>query len=114
MDTASAFVSTATVLASIPAAAAGVRAYRTFGGLREVSCPETHEDVLVRIHVARAIASRMRGRNELCLKSCSRWPERRGCNQACLSQVTASPNGCRVGAWPTTSRLPRLGSVKAA
>jgi hypothetical protein len=113
MDAVSAFVSTATVLASIPAAAAGVRAYRAFGGLREVLCPETQEDVLVRIHVARAIASRMRGGNELCLKSCSRWPGRQGCNQACLSQVTASPNGCRVGAGPKTSRLLALPGVAA-
>jgi len=113
MDTVSAFVSTATVLASIPAGVAGVRAYRAFGGLRQVSCPETQEDVLVRIHVARAIASRMRGGNELCLRSCSRWPGRQGCNQACLSQVTASPNGCRVGTWPTSSRLLALPGVGA-
>ena len=25
---------------------------------------------------------------------CSRWPERAGCDQGCLSQIAASPNGC--------------------
>jgi hypothetical protein len=58
MDPASAIVTTATFLVSAPAAAAGVSAYRAFGGLREVSCPETMEAALVRIHVTRAIASR--------------------------------------------------------
>jgi len=108
MDSVSAFVSTASVLASIPAAVAGVRAYRTVGGLREVSCPETAEAVFVRIDVRRAIASRLVGGNELCLRSCSRWPEKRGCDQACLSQIVASPNGCRASALPGRTRLPRL------
>src|ERR1019366_3780031 len=61
---------TATFLVSIPAASAGVRAYRAFGGLREISCPETMDAALVRINVTRAIASRLSGGNELRLKSC--------------------------------------------
>lgn len=104
MDPASTIVTTATFLVSVPAAAAGVRAYRAFGGLREISCPETMEAALVKIHVAHAIASRLSGGNELRLKSCSRWPDRLGCDQACLSQIAASPDGCRVRALPT--RLP--------
>ena len=104
MDPASTIVTTATFLFSVPAAAAGVRAYRAFGGLREVSCPETEEAVLVRIHVTHAIVSRLSGGNELTLRSCSRWPGRQGCGQACLSQIAATPGGCRVRALPT--RLP--------
>ena len=96
MDAVSTLVSTAVVCASIPPALAGVRAYRTLGELREVSCPETMKEAIVRIQVARAIASRLSGGNELRLKSCSRWPEKRGCDQACLAQIEASPNGCRV------------------
>ena len=101
MDAASTIAMTASFLVSVPAAAAGVRAYRVFGGLREVSCPETAEAVLVRIHLTHAIASRLSGGNELCLRSCSRWPGRQGCDQACLSQIAASPGGCRVRALPT-------------
>jgi hypothetical protein len=95
MDPASTIATTATFLISVPAAAAGVRAYRAFGGLREISCPETMEAALVRIHVTRAIASRVSGGNELRLKACSRWPGRQGCDQACVSQLAASPAGCR-------------------
>jgi hypothetical protein len=104
MDPASTIVTTATFLVSIPAASVGVRAYRAFGGLREISCPETMEAALVKIHVAHAITSRLSGGNELRLKSCTRWPGRQGCDQACLSQIAASPGGCRVRALPT--RLP--------
>jgi hypothetical protein len=96
MDPASTIATTATFLFSVPAAAAGVRAYRAFGGLREVTCPETEESVQVRIQVANAIASRITGGNELRLKSCSRWPAKQGCDQACVSQIAASPGGCRA------------------
>jgi hypothetical protein len=101
MDPTSTIAATASFLVSVPAAAAGVRAYRLFGGLSEISCPETAEAALVRIHVARAIASRLSGGNELRLRSCSRWPGRQGCDQACLSQIAATPGGCRVRAVPT-------------
>lgn len=87
MDPASTIVTAASFLVSVPAAAAGVRAYRVFGGLHEVSCPETAEAVLVRIQVAHAIASRISGGNELRLSSCSRWPGRQGCDEACRSQL---------------------------
>lgn len=103
MDPASTIVTTATLLISAPAAAAGVRAYRAFGGLREISCPETMEAALVRIHVTRAIASRVVGGNDLRLKSCSLWPGKQGCDQACLSQVTASPTRCRTRSIPHQS-----------
>jgi hypothetical protein len=106
MDAASAISATATFLVSAPAAAAGVRAYRAFGGLREISCPETTEAALVRIHVTHAIASRMRGGNDLRLKSCSRWPGKKGCDQACLSQISASPGGCRARALPARPTRP--------
>jgi hypothetical protein len=72
MDAATTIVSTATFLASVPAAAAGVRAYRAFGGLREISVPETMEAALVKTRVAHAIASRVSGGNDLRLRSCSR------------------------------------------
>ena len=100
MDAASTIAATASLMVSVPAAAAGVRAYRIFGGLREVSCPETAESVLVRIDVARAIASRLSGGNELRLRSCSRWPGREGCDQACLRQIAAPSGGLR----PCTAR----------
>lgn len=107
MDAATVITTTATILISAPAAAAGVRAYRVFEGVREISCPETMEAALVRINVTRAIASRLSGGNELRLRSCSRWPGKQGCDQACLSQIAASPDGCRFRALPTRPSVQR-------
>ena len=36
------------------------------------------------------------GRPELRLRDCSRWPERAGCGQVCLTQVEESPEACLV------------------
>ena len=87
MDTTSILLSSAFVLASTPVAWAGVRLYRLYGGLRLVTCPETVEAALVKLHAGRTIASRLAGGNDLCLRSCSRWPEKKACDQACLAQI---------------------------
>ncbi len=107
MDAISAMVSTVVVLASTPVAWAAVRAYRMFDGLRLVNCPETVEAAIVKINATRAIASKVAGGNALRLRACSRWPERQGCDQACLGQILAAPDGCRVRALPRGSRPPR-------
>lgn len=104
MDAASVIVSTTCVAASTPLAMAAVRAYRSYGGLRVVTCPETVEAAIVKIHATRAIASKLAGRNELPLRSCSRWPERQGCGQECRAQLAAAPGGCRVPREPAQSR----------
>jgi hypothetical protein len=75
---------------------AAVRGYRLYGGLRQVTCPETMESAIVKINATRAIASKLAGRNDLRLRSCSRWPEKKGCDQACLAQLKATPGGCRA------------------
>jgi hypothetical protein len=38
---------------------------------------------------------------ELRLSDCTRWPERAGCDQACLSQIATSPDGCLVSSLVT-------------
>jgi len=48
--------------------------------IRIVTCPETRE--------AAAVTGKRR------LTSCSRWPERAGCDQPCLSQIATAADGC--------------------
>ena len=43
-----------------------------------------------------AAATSLGRRPELRLSSCSRWPEKAGCGQECLSEVEASPEDCLV------------------
>jgi hypothetical protein len=60
-------------------------------GPRVITCPETNESEAVRINSLRAAFS-----GDLRLSSCTRWPERADCAQACLSQIVSSPDGCSV------------------
>jgi hypothetical protein len=106
MDATSVLVSATCVAASAPVGLAAVRGYRLYGGLRQVTCPETVESAVVKINATRAIASKLAGRNDLRLRSCSRWPEKKGCDQACLAQLKASPGGCRARALPKRPRTP--------
>lgn len=74
-----------------------------FGGKRIVSCPENKQTVAVELDRAHAALTGVGGKAELRLTECTRWPERAGCGQMCLSQIEASPEGCLLknilGSW---------------
>jgi len=50
-------------------------------------CPETRQPVDIYVDATHAARTRFAGREELIITSCSRWPDRRGCDQACTPQV---------------------------
>jgi hypothetical protein len=50
-------------------------------------CPETMQPVDIRVDAALAAKSQFKGREELKVVACSRWPEKQGCDQACTPQV---------------------------
>ena len=65
--------------------------FMKFRGQRVITCPETKEGAAVSVDAMHAALS-----GDLRLSSCTRWPERQGCDQACLSQIAASPESCLV------------------
>ena len=66
-------------------------------GARVITCPDNHELAAVEVDAAHAaITSIFRGTSKLQLSSCSRWPEKAGCDQACLKEVVDSPSHCLV------------------
>ena len=71
-------------------------AYRKLRGTRLVTCPETEKPAAVEVDALHAAASVLFGEADLRLKECSRWPERAGCGQECLSQVESRPEACLV------------------
>jgi len=71
-------------------------AWWKFRGRRVVTCPENERPAGVSVDVRHAVATALGKAPELRLESCSRWPERAGCGQQCLSQIEASPEGCLV------------------
>jgi hypothetical protein len=64
-----------------------VTSYRRYRGLHVVECPETRAPVEVGLDVRRAAVTTVTNRPRLRLVACSRWPERRDCNQACTRQI---------------------------
>jgi len=70
------------------------RAYLRLRGQRVVTCPENEAEVGVEIDALGGALKAALGGEVVRLQDCSRWPERVGCNQACLSQIEASPDGC--------------------
>lgn len=70
--------------------------YRRFRGTRLITCPETRAPAAVALDARRAALGAARGRTELRVARCSRWPERRACDQACVPEIERSPEACRV------------------
>jgi hypothetical protein len=62
-------------------------------GQRVITCPETNEGAAVRIDALHAARS-----GQVRLADCTRWPERAGCAEMCLSQIAESPHGCLIQA----------------
>jgi hypothetical protein len=71
-----------------------VGAYIKYRGTRVITCPETRRPAAVEVDTKHASFTAAFGRTDLRLKSCSRWPERRDCNQACLLQIEIAPEDC--------------------
>jgi hypothetical protein len=71
--------------------------YRRARGTRVITCPETKRSAAVELDQAEATVTGFLGRPHLQLQNCSRWPERQGCDQACLAQIESAPEDCLLG-----------------
>ncbi len=72
------------------------RVYLKFRGDRVITCPENHRPAGVTVDTWRVLLTTLTGKQDLRLKTCSRWPEKEGCDQACLCQIEVSPEACLV------------------
>lgn len=61
-------------------------------GTRVIVCPETQKPAAVQVDAAHAAVSAMWENADLRLKDCSRWPERRSCDQGCVTQIAIAPH----------------------
>ncbi|HUI55690.1 MAG TPA: hypothetical protein VLY04_12005 [Bryobacteraceae bacterium] len=73
-----------------------VRSWLKYRGRRVITCPENQRPAGVTVDARHAATSALFKVPELRLSTCSRWPERAGCGQQCLSQIEASPEDCLV------------------
>src|SRR5579864_215221 len=61
--------------------------HRQYTGTRTVTCPETEDYASVEVDAWHAAIMWLFGKKNLRVRGCSRWPERKDCNQACTWQV---------------------------
>lgn len=74
-----------------------VRTWRLYHGVHVITCPENLRPAAVNVAAFDAAKwAAITGETDLHLKSCSRWPEMAGCDEACLRQIQESPHGCAV------------------
>ena len=74
----------------------GALTYWRARGARVVTCPETRAPAGVRVDAKGVALAALRGQHKLELDTCTRWPERAGCGQECLQEITQAPDGCLV------------------
>jgi hypothetical protein len=72
------------------------RAFARYRGQRLVTCPENQQTVAIDVSAGKAAWEAFLGRHHVRLHDCTRWPEKAGCGQDCLSQVEANPALCMV------------------
>jgi hypothetical protein len=72
------------------------QAYFKLRGKMLVTCPETKIPAAVDVDAKGAAERSILTEPHLRLSECSRWPERQGCGQECLSQIEAAPEECLV------------------
>ncbi|MEO8597065.1 MAG: hypothetical protein ABI759_27350 [Candidatus Solibacter sp.] len=65
-------------------------------GERLVTCPENHSPAGVSLQAGRAMLTGVGSAPELRLSECSRWPEKAGCGQECVSQIREAGADCLV------------------
>lgn len=61
--------------------------HHSYSAPREVTCPETHQQVGVTMDARHAAASALRGATDFRLSDCTRWPARAKCAQECLPEA---------------------------
>lgn len=60
---------------------------------RVVVCPETGGPASVALDPGRAARGAIFGKTWLAVENCSRWPERAGCDQACIAPASEAAGG---------------------
>jgi len=92
----------------------GKHIYNTYRGTRTVNCPETHAPVKVRFKALRAALTGLSGKPKLSLASCSNWPARATCDQACIPDAEHAIPESHAVVRPTENRIAQLPTLIAA
>ena len=92
----------------------GKHIYNTYRGTRTVNCPETHGPVAVRFNAWRAAITGLSGKPKVSLATCTRWPEKAGCDQACIPDAERATPESHAAVRPLENRIAHLPALIAA
>jgi len=92
----------------------GKHIYNTYRGNRTVNCPETHAPVTVRFNAWRAAITGLSGKPKVSLATCTRWPEKAACDQACIPDAERAIPESHAAAVPVANRIAHLPALIAA
>jgi hypothetical protein len=84
------FVSYLALALIIPAGCALVPIWLRSRKSRHVYCPAASHTAMVTLDPWFAVRMHALGNQELCVKACSQWPQRRSRGQTCLVQIGAA------------------------
>ena len=73
-----------------------VRTWLRLRGQLIVICPEANRSAAVTVDLGHAAATAVWEKADVLFATCSHWPERRGCDQACVAPIEASLDGTRA------------------
>jgi hypothetical protein len=72
-----------------------IAAWIRYRGTMLVTCPETATPTAVKLDVT-TLSGGILSESGLRLAACSRWPQKRACDQLCVAQIAADPDQCLV------------------
>jgi hypothetical protein len=83
-------------VSAVPLAWIAIRNTLRERGPRVITCPENGCRAEVEVSAWNSGLAAAFGESRHRLAACSRWPEMEGCDQACVSEIEATPGGCLV------------------
>jgi len=81
--TISAIIAAAVALVFAPLA---LEIYSRYRRRKVVTCPDNQKLAEVNLQAGRAALRSLFGETKLTVKSCSRWPRKKGCDEACVAE----------------------------
>ena len=91
-----------------------VRTWLRFRGRHVVICPETGQPAGVEVDTGHAATTAVWEKADVRLSGCSRWPERKDCDQPCCAQIEAAPSETRTKTMATRFFAGKLCAICAA
>lgn len=87
------FIAVLMALVVVSYGALALAAYIRMRGTRIVICPEAKEPAAVTVNAAHSALSGVFDPGDVQISTCSRWPEKHTCDQACGRQIARQPAG---------------------